>query len=250
MDPKQPSLNLVSTATVTADNAATLSDTATVTLTGQPSYLWPKDGHYHIVGVTDLYNCPNGCDLPKNFLWNPMLLGKIPAGTAVEVLFKADIVPIVTPTPTPTPAGGLQCTNIDIPGGTSRSVNDQVRFNCSGNPSSGVTQCRFRFGDGSSEEFKDDCTTTHAYGTSGSYDVSCEVRDTNGNWHGASACDGHIEVVTGPTSTPTPTSGPKPTQAQVLSASVPTAQPETGFNTVWLAVLAGIGVAIKLLLMI
>lgn len=276
-DPQQTSLSLVSTATAMSDNADTLTDTATVNLNGTPSYLWPYDGHYRIVGVTtglNNYNCPSGCDLNKQFLWEPLQIGNLQPGASVEVLFKASVfniaaptptpTPTTTPTPTPTPPGPtntptptptpgptatpapLQCSNLDIQGGTSRSVNTSVRFNCSGNPSSQVTQCRFRFGDGSDEVFVDNCTTTHTYNSTGGYDVSCEVRDTNGNWQSGSVCNGHLEVVTGPTSTPNPT----PTQAQVLSAVVPEEQPETGFSTVWLGVLAILGIGIKVLLAI
>lgn len=93
---------LTSTATVDADNAEPFSDSQTVTVGNGSTYMWPYDGHYMINGVTDLYNCPNGCVLPKNFLWDPMNIGRIQPGGVVEVFFKASVVGIQTPTPTPT----------------------------------------------------------------------------------------------------------------------------------------------------
>jgi len=100
-DPKQLKSILTSTATVDADNAEPFSDSQTVTVGNGATYMWPYDGHYAINGVTDLYNCPNGCELPKNFLWGPMNIGRIQPGGVVEVAFKASVVGIM-PTPTPT----------------------------------------------------------------------------------------------------------------------------------------------------
>ena len=43
----------------------------------------------------------------------------------------------------------------------------------SGTPGSDVTQCRFRFGDGSAESLDDDCNILHSYSSVGTYPVSC-----------------------------------------------------------------------------
>lgn len=112
-DPNQPDVHLVSTAYAYADNATTLTDTATVNLTDTASYLWPYDGHYNLVGVTtglNDYNCPSGCPINRQFLDTQLPIGNIPAGGTVEILFKASVynrVPTPTPTrsvtPTPTP---------------------------------------------------------------------------------------------------------------------------------------------------
>ena len=105
-DSQQPSMQLVTKATATAENADSLVDTMTVNLTGQPSFMWPLDGHYTIIGVTEglyAYNCPNGCDLNNQFLWEPLPIGNMEPGSSVEVLFKASVFNIASPSPTPTP---------------------------------------------------------------------------------------------------------------------------------------------------
>jgi uncharacterized repeat protein (TIGR01451 family) len=267
-DPAAPSASLVSRATVSADNAASFTDTQTVNLTGQTSYLWPRDGHYNIIGVTDLFNCPSGCPISRSFMDSPMAIGQISAGGSVEIQFKADVVNSVTPTPTstvtptptstvtPTPTGtltptltptatptgtsGLVCQNLDLPGGTTRGVGENIRFVCNGSPQSQVTQCRFRFGDGSDELFDSSCNVFHAYNRAGSYDVSCEVRDSSGSWKAASACGTRLTIQPGAT----------PTMAQVVPAATPKTQPETGFNAVWLLVVGGVGIALRLILML
>lgn len=139
--------------------------------------------------------------------------------------------PTSTPTPTgtltPTPTGALSCSNINIPGGTTRAVNEAIRFTCAGQPETQITQCRFRFGDGSQETFDDDCNIFHAYAKTGTYQVSCELKDTKGFWRSSAGCDGQIDVVAGPTATSTPgsaaTSTPKATSTPL--AGVPTAVP-------------------------
>lgn len=123
------------------------------------------------------------------------------------------VLPSATPrptsgqaTPTPPPSG-LTCASLDIPGGTSRSTNEQVRFVCNGNPSSLVTSCRFRFGDGSAESLDDDCNIFHTYATTGSFDVSCEVRDTAGSFKASSACGNRMTITAAAAATPTPPGG-------------------------------------------
>ena len=108
-DPQQPASQLVSSFTVDADNAEAVADTMTVNLVdGSESWLWPREGHTYIRGVTDLYNCADGCALPHDFFYNPLVIGAVQPGESnyVEITFKADVYnisPTETPTPTPTP---------------------------------------------------------------------------------------------------------------------------------------------------
>lgn len=147
----------------------------------------------------------------------------------------------ITPTATPT-GSGLACTTIDLPGGTSRSQGESIRFLCNGNPAASVTQCRFRFGDGSAEVFDDDCNILHSYASTGTYTISCEVKDANGDWHAASACGGQVEIVSGPTGTPKPTAVPTVAQEKLPSAG--------GIGQTVGVVVGGIGVLLLGLLML
>lgn len=109
-DPQQLDTHLVSTAYAYSDNADTLSDAATVNLLDRASFLSPYPGHYHIVGVTTGlkdYNCPTGCDIYPQFLDTQMPIGNLPAGGVVEILFKASVFNIATPSPTQTPTPTL-----------------------------------------------------------------------------------------------------------------------------------------------
>ena len=117
-------------------------------------------------------------------------------------------------------------------------VGENIRFICNGSPQSQVNQCRFRFGDGSDELFDSSCNVFHSYGTAGNYDVSCEVRDNSGSWKAANACGSRLEIRPGAT----------PTMAQVVAAAAPEKQPETGFNSLWLIVAGGGGIALRLIL--
>lgn len=107
-----------------------------------------------------------------------------------------------------------------------------------------MTQCRFRFGDGSDEAFEDDCNIFHSYANTGNYDVSCEVRAPGGAWKAAGSCGGKLEIKTGPTSTP------GPFQPEVLGAETPSEQPKTGYSVVWMVLLVALGVAAKVLLLV
>ena len=106
-DPQQPAGQLVSSFTVNADNAEAVADTMTVNLVdGRESWLWPREGHTYIRGVTDLYDCADGCALPHDFFYSPLVIGAVQPGEGnyVEITFKADVYNISpTETPTPTP---------------------------------------------------------------------------------------------------------------------------------------------------
>lgn len=177
------------------------------------------------------------------------------------------LTPTVTPTggpsPTATPTGGagLICKDIGITGGTTRKTGEQINFTCNGTPSSDVTQCRFRFGDGSAEVLDDDCNVLHSYSTAGTYPVSCEVKDRSGSWKSSGACGGQIEIkaVTGsgtPSLTPTKklTGGPTGTTTS-SPTKVPTVPAESlpqagGFGPTLGVITAGLGAVIIGILLI
>lgn len=138
------------------------------------------------------------------------------------------VVPGATNTPTPrltnTPAPlAVICTDLDVPSGTSRKQSENISFVCKGSPPSQITQCRFRFGDGTPEVFEDDCNVIKFYPSTGQYATSCEVRDADGYWRASSACEETIEIVSGPTNTPAPGATAYPTNQQ--SAPKPSAAP-------------------------
>lgn len=244
-DPKKPSSTLVSSAQVTADNADSMTDTATVNLTGTPSFLWPYDGHYVIVGTTNLFNCPNGCPITREFLDHLMPIGNIIPGASVEILFKSSVfniasstptptptatptmtptaTPTSTPSPSPTPTSGptSSCQNLtaSITSGTKPLT---ITFTGSGTDSAGsVQQYQFNFGDNSNGQ--DQIVTTsnnqasHVYYNSGNFTANLLVKDSRGSWVGGGNCSLNINVSNPPT---------------VLGTSAPTVLPKTGNNDV------------------
>ncbi len=81
-----------------------ISDTATVNISGSvPQTFRYEPGHARIFGVTNLYNCPQGCSLPDNIASTGLEVGDIGPGESVQVAFKARMTNLVNPTPTPTP---------------------------------------------------------------------------------------------------------------------------------------------------
>lgn len=83
-----------------------ISDNATVNITGStPQSFRYEPGHARIFGVTNLFNCPSGCDISDAVVaGGGMEVGDIPAGESVQVLYKARLSNLVSPTPTPVPA--------------------------------------------------------------------------------------------------------------------------------------------------
>ncbi len=107
--PSTLSTQLITTAFITPNNPGVtnvqISDTATVNvLGGQPVALNLLPGHSRLAGVTNLFNCPNACDIPDSVPNGGLNVGDIPAGGEVQLGFKAVLTgPAVSPTPTPTP---------------------------------------------------------------------------------------------------------------------------------------------------
>jgi hypothetical protein len=215
---------------------------------------------------------PVAPSVPKS---QPKAQGAIPtpgADSACRKTFQIaqgpTLTPTVTPTggasPTATPTGergGLVCTNISITGGTTRKTGEQINLTCSGTPSSDVTQCRFRFGDGSAEALEDDCNILHSYSSVGTYPVSCEVKDRSGSWKSSGACGGQIEItaVTGsgtPSLTPTKKLTGNPTAGTTSGPTkVPTVAQESlpkagGLGPTLGAITAGLGAVIMGILLI
>jgi uncharacterized repeat protein (TIGR01451 family)/LPXTG-motif cell wall-anchored protein len=89
--------------TISSDNSPSVTDS--VTVNGQkPFWFVYRNGHATLFGVTDMYNCPNGCRIPETFHQEPMMIGTVKKGepATIQITFKADIFTPVSPTPTPT----------------------------------------------------------------------------------------------------------------------------------------------------
>src|SRR3989344_170854 len=103
--PQDPANTNVLTARISNSNfgGAELTDTVTVNVSGNPEGMRYVNGHARLNGVTNLFNCPNTCDIGDSVLGG-INVGNIAAGDFVEVTYKATLTntPVVTPTPTPT----------------------------------------------------------------------------------------------------------------------------------------------------
>ena len=100
-----PSTHLQPAVQVWADNADKIEDSVDIYMRdGSSTILIYKVGYARLFGNTGLYNCPNGCEINESFYLEPLGLGNLQPGesAAVQVIFKADLVPLSTPTPTPT----------------------------------------------------------------------------------------------------------------------------------------------------
>lgn len=125
--PNDTSTQLMPRVWVDAENADVVGDTVTIN-TSQATWMVLKEGHARIFGVTNIYNCPSGCDLPESFVHTPLLIGNVTTGTTIQITFKASLVNVsptatptptptvtVTPTPTATPTPGLSATPTPTP---------------------------------------------------------------------------------------------------------------------------------------
>lgn len=241
--------------TLSADNAASVSDEVTVT-SQFPFYFSYKIGHATLFGNTQLYNCPNGCLIPESFYLSPLNLGTVKPGESlsIQVTFKADIIPQFPPTPTPTPTATPTSTPTSTPTAspsptptnppvspnssctslkasvTSGTKPLTVTFTGAGSDSDGSIQSyQFNFGDNSNGQ--DQIVTTsnnqvsHVYHNSGSYTANLIVKDSRGVWVGSgnTNCQVNINVNNPP---------------QVLGATAPPALPSTGASDTWILLAA------------
>lgn len=102
--PTSPS-NSPQVQSVISANGVSVSDTATVNVTGSAGYLINyESGHTRVFSP----RCPNGCNADDSFRDGGNInVGDLAFGESAQVLFKAGITnpaPTPTPTPTPTPA--------------------------------------------------------------------------------------------------------------------------------------------------
>lgn len=101
-----------------------INDTATVNVSGSvPQGLRFIPGHTRLLGQTNLFNCPNSCDIADDVVTHGgMEIGTVQPGDFVQVTFKAGITNVVpptstpTPTPTPTPTATPVVTPTPTPG--------------------------------------------------------------------------------------------------------------------------------------
>lgn len=85
---------------IRADNADTVTDTATVNLTdGKKQGLTYLPGHVRVFSKS----CPNGCSGSDTVATGSLGVGNLGSGEAVQVAFKCLVTNNVTPTPTATP---------------------------------------------------------------------------------------------------------------------------------------------------
>ncbi len=132
--PQDPALQLVITGKINDPSAASsLTDTTTVNITnGVPVGMRYYPGHARINGVTEVYNCPNTCDIPDAGVLGGLTVGTIQPNDFVELSFKASLIAVgSTPTPTPTPG---PATPTPAPqGGNTTNTNTNVGVNVNTN---------------------------------------------------------------------------------------------------------------------
>lgn len=128
--PQDPAGQLVVTAKIhnASYGGVSITDTATINVTGTPEGMRYVPGHARINGVTNLYNCANTCPLGDSVI-SGIDIGDVAPGDFVEVTFKGTLTntpppsapPSVSPSAPPSappsaapqaPAGGNVTNNI------------------------------------------------------------------------------------------------------------------------------------------
>lgn len=100
--PSGRATTLVASSTVSADNAASVSDTATVNVENGTAQEFA-----YIPGHTTIFSpsCPSGCPGSDTIVGGGITVGNLDPGQSAQVTFKAYVSNIVGVTPTPTPTG-------------------------------------------------------------------------------------------------------------------------------------------------
>lgn len=98
--PSATATQLQASGTVSADNAASVSDTVAVNVTGGTTQAFAYlPGHARIFSNA----CPSGCAAGDTVTSNGINVGSLAWGESAQVLFKAYVTNFVAGTPTPTP---------------------------------------------------------------------------------------------------------------------------------------------------
>lgn len=137
------------------------------------------------------------------------------------------VTPSATPTITPTPTNAPPiCLGLSVnPGAGPKPLT--VKFSCAGyDANNDITAAEFGFGAGQKQTVEStsvgqygSITTTYTYTTSGSYNVTCHVRDNNNAWSNYPSYCTYTVVVSDNALTPTPYRTPYPTQSVGISGN-------------------------------
>lgn len=91
---------LVGSATASADNAASVSDTLTVNFGGTQQAFAYIDGHARVFSLS----CPNGCNAPDTVTSSGINVGNLAFGDSAQVAWKAYVTNFEQPQPSPSPS--------------------------------------------------------------------------------------------------------------------------------------------------
>ncbi|HWA51554.1 MAG TPA: PKD domain-containing protein [Patescibacteria group bacterium] len=253
--PTNSGLNLNITGSASGDSVQTVSDIATVHVSGtQVESITYLPGHARMFGPG--CDTTNGCPLSDSIVTSGINIGTVNPGVtnSYQVAFKAVLsnynvptptptvtptptptatptpTPTVTPTPTPTnsPSPTSSCSTLSATT-TSGTAALTITFTGSGSDSNGsIQQYQFNFGDNSNGQNQIVTSSSnqqsHTYYNSGTYNANLIVEDSRGNWVGGGSCQLNINVSSKPT---------------VLGATAPPSLPNTGSNdTFYLAIAA------------
>lgn len=222
--PQTDSTGVAARVFISASDADTVNDTATVNVSGNVGQrLVYLPGHAIKWGP----GCASGCALPDNIYVEGISLGDVQPGDAssYQVTFKATVSNQVAPSPSPTPAptAGPTSSCVSLSVSPSDGVAPLlVRFTGNGFDSAGSIQLfEFNFGDASGGQpqvwQQTGSDAAHRYENTGTFTASLKVKDSRGNWLESNDCRKTIVVRSAPV---------------VLAAAQPAKKlPETGLPT-------------------
>lgn len=191
--PSTPSTSIKTTAFVSAASADTVSDIATVNVSGTVGQVL-----VYLPGHTIKWGpgCVNGCAMPDGITVHGITVGDVDPGAtnSFQVTFKATVSNVVEATPNPT----SKCVvlNANPTDGTSPVT---VNFTGQGEDTGGnIQEYEFDFGDssnGQQQVVKTTSTTaSHVYNNNGTFTAKLKVRDSRNNWLTAGSCEKVITV--------------------------------------------------------
>lgn len=182
-----PANNLISRVFISGGGAETVTDTATVGVSGGPQVLSYISGHTRKFGP----GCEQGCNVADGVAFHGIDVGTVQPGenNSFQVAFKAYVS-------NQQPQRQTVCDSLSV-SLTSGNVPLTVAAGLSGHTAGGgaITSYRFNFGDGTGDFVQGGTSLNHTFNSLGTFTVRGYVKDNLGNENGGSgSCQATVTV--------------------------------------------------------
>lgn len=186
-----PANSLISRVFISGGGAETVTDTATIRVSGGSQVLSYIPGHTRQFGP----GCEQGCNIADGVAFHGIDVGTVQPGenNSFQVAFKAYVS-----NRQPPPSQQSVCDNLNV-SPISGNLPLGINANLSGHTSGGgsISSYRFNFGDGTGDFVQSSTSLNHTFNSLGTFTVRGYVKDNLGNENGGSgSCQATVTVNT------------------------------------------------------